>query len=167
MFNLMEKLFGKWPETSTPVVNDTVRHIEEQEHIDPMLQKRFHRVIDHIRTSLKTHKFGKILSETENSVMHTKISKIQFDGNDSCVITFNDRPQDDEFELEWDIDHNPQLAHDIYEVTIEVDGTIVVERWRPDDGGMMHFAPVDHEDIVKMIWFTERCMNLSAAETII
>ena len=118
----MEKLFGKWPEISTTAVNDTIRHIEEQEAINPVLQERFYRIIDHIRTSVKTHEFGRILNETENSIMHTKISKIQFDGSDSCVITFNDRPKDDDFEFEWDIDHNPYSANDIYEVRIESDG---------------------------------------------
>jgi hypothetical protein len=32
--------------------------------------------------------------------MHTKISKIKFDDDGACVITFNDRPQDDDFEVE-------------------------------------------------------------------
>jgi hypothetical protein len=64
------------------------------------------------------------------------------------------------------MDNNPDSANDIYEIKIGRDASIVVERWCPDENGMIHFGLVSHEDIVKMVWFVERCMSLNATETI-
>lgn len=160
----MNLLFGKGPEhnNSTKEISH-IDKLKQQEGIDSKLQQRFHRVIEHIRAGVDTHTFGHILSQTDNSVMHTKISKIEFrnskDGR-MCVITFNDRPEEDDFTIEADIDNNPESANDIYNVKILADGWIVVEQWHSDEATLYHFDGVSHDDIIKLIWFVERCMDL-------
>lgn len=159
----MDFLFGKSPDqqSTAPVVWGSVSPnlIEE---VDITLEDRIKKIVSIIWWSIKLeNERGKIVAQAHNSIIDTTISKIQYDGTNgnACLITFNDRPWDDDFEVEWDMDHNPDSVNDVYAVKIHQSGSFIVERGHPDEFGVLHFHPIEHEEKIRVITFIEWCMN--------
>ena len=169
----MEKLFGKSPNMNTENIVDLVSQQNTPEvstsilieEMDPILEWRIKTIVAHIWTSMKPGSgIGKIIEQTHNTVINTIVSKIEFKwtNQDSCLITFNDRIDDDDFEVEWDMDHNPDSVNDVYAVRVHESWSFRVERWHPDENNILHFRPVAHDHTEQMVLFVEWCMDLGS-----
>jgi hypothetical protein len=167
---IMKRLFGEWPKPQA--VNNNLQWSSSQEtstsvlieEMDPILEWRIKAIVTHLWESMKPDSgVGKIIEQTHNSIINTTVSKIEFRwvNQDACLVIFNDRIGDDDFEVEWDMDHSSGTENDVYAVRIHESGSFRVERWHPDENNILHFRPVPHEETAQMISFVQWCMDLT------
>lgn len=170
----MNWLFGDGPEnqqnsdtvwvaspTQLPQKDTTPIYLAQEN--DVSLEDRIKIIINHIWKAIKEEWWnGVIINQNHNSVINTTISKIEFKwAHDMCVVTFNDRVDDDDFEIEWDMDHDPSSLNDVYAVRVHTDKSFIIEKGHPDEYGVLHFHPIEHEEKITVITFAESCMNIT------
>jgi hypothetical protein len=68
---------------------------------------------------------------------------------------FDDREKDDSFTAQWDVDHDPHSADNIFMFHIHKDTKFTVEEWHTDINGTLHFKAVSHEKTQRMVAFIE------------